>query len=99
MKKIIKVCETQFAYLNIKGGNLLKLRLRGQGSGFKEGPDMVRASMLNVAKTIKNCEIIETSTDRSWSDYPKHTDNTHYNTVGQVRLGKAMAEKMLLINN
>jgi len=39
MKKIIEVCETKFAYLNIKGGNLLKLRLRGQGSGFKEGPD------------------------------------------------------------
>ena len=39
MKKIIEVCEKQFKYLNIKGGNLVKLRLRGQGSGFKEGPE------------------------------------------------------------
>ena len=39
MKKIIEVCEKRFSYLNIKGGNLLKLRLRGQGSGFKEGPE------------------------------------------------------------
>jgi len=29
MKKIIEVCEQRFAYLNIKGGNLVKLRLRG----------------------------------------------------------------------
>ena len=39
MKKIIELCENEFSYLNAKGGNLLKLRLRGIGSGFKEGPE------------------------------------------------------------
>ena len=36
MKEIIKRCEKKFTYLKRK--DLVKLRLRGQGSGHKEGP-------------------------------------------------------------
>jgi len=39
MKRIIQICEKEFTHLNRKGGNLVKLRLRGKGSGFKEGPE------------------------------------------------------------
>ena len=62
---------------------------------FKKGPEVVRQAMVDVANTMLNTSIILTGTDRSWSDFPKHTDNTHYNTLGQVRLGEAFANKLL----
>lgn len=62
---------------------------------FKKGPAVVRQAMVDVANTMHNTSIILTGTDRAWSDFPKHTDNTHYNTEGQVRLGKAFADKLL----
>ena len=61
---------------------------------FKEGPEMVRAAMAEVAKTLPNTALIGTSTERSWSDFPKHSDNTHYNTEGQIRLGKEFANAL-----
>jgi len=36
MKKIIECCTKD---TNISGQDIVKLRLRGRGSGFKEGPD------------------------------------------------------------
>jgi hypothetical protein len=35
MKKIINTCKIQFPYIN--SNDLLKIRLRGKGSGYKEG--------------------------------------------------------------
>ncbi len=62
---------------------------------FKDGPRIVREGMAEVAKSTSNCIMLPTSTDRSWTDYPKHIDNTHYNTEGQKRLGIAFGEAII----
>lgn len=59
---------------------------------FKEGPEMVRAAMVAVSNNDKNVGVVKTSMDRSWSDYPKHDDNVHYNHIGQMRLGIAFTK-------
>ncbi|ANW96230.1 hypothetical protein AXE80_08040 [Wenyingzhuangia fucanilytica] len=64
---------------------------------YKEGPDLVRKAMEEVANQDKNTGIVKTSRDSSWSDYPKHSDNLHYNTEGQKRLGTAMAKELILL--
>lgn len=65
---------------------------------FKPGPTLVRQAMNNVAEKDNNVTIIETSTDSQWLDYPKHSDNVHYNTVGLSRLGKAFANELSLMS-
>ena len=62
---------------------------------FKAGPGLVRKGMENIAEKDAEIEVVKTSTDPSWSDYPKHSDNLHYNTIGQQRLGTAFGEKLL----
>jgi len=44
MKRILDSCRKRFKELNLYGGDLVKLRLRGQGSGFKEGVDKKESS-------------------------------------------------------
>lgn len=61
---------------------------------FKEGPKVVRAAMAEVASEVEYCTMIPTSTDTTWSDYPKH-EGVHYNTEGQLRLGTAMGEALI----
>ncbi|UXX78115.1 sialate O-acetylesterase [Reichenbachiella carrageenanivorans] len=62
---------------------------------FDEGPEMVRGMMLAVAREDKYVYCIPTTTDRSWSDFPKHSDQVHYNAAGQARLGTAMGEALI----
>ncbi len=62
---------------------------------YKLGPKVVRNAMVEVAKEDPNVTLIPTSTDRKWADYPKHKDNTHYNTEGQKRLGLSFASALL----
>lgn len=62
---------------------------------FKDGPAVVRQAMVDVAEADNKVEVIRTSMDRSWSDFPKHTDNVHYNTEGQLRLGKTFANRLM----
>ncbi|TGV01864.1 sialate O-acetylesterase [Flavivirga rizhaonensis] len=59
--------------------------------GFKGGAEMVRKKMVQFAYQDYYSKLIETSTDTSWSDFPKHSDNVHYNAKGQERLGMAFA--------
>ena len=66
---------------------------------YKIGPTQVRNAMLSVANSDKNIGIIETSTDENWSDFPKHSDNLHYNTIGQKRLGIAFAKELIKLLN
>ncbi|WP_166425856.1 sialate O-acetylesterase [Paraglaciecola sp. 20A4] len=66
---------------------------------YPSGPDMVRAAMADVTNMLPNTALISTSTDRSWHDYPKHSDNVHYNTLGQTRLGIAFAETLNSLTN
>ena len=62
---------------------------------FKPGPEMVRAAMVGVASSDSNVAVIQTSTEKSWTDFPKHSDNVHYNTEGQIRWGKAFARELV----
>lgn len=49
MKKIIEMCQSQAKNSGIiYKPDFLKLRLRGKGSGFKEGPD--QKGKLNASK-------------------------------------------------
>ena len=66
---------------------------------YKVGPAQVRTAMLNIANSDDNIAIIKTSTDASWLDYPKHSDNLHYNTEGQKRLGAAFAKELIQLIN
>lgn len=61
---------------------------------FKAGPEIVRTAMQTISDEDKYVEIVNTSTDPSWSDFPKH-DNVHYNTQGQINLGKAFASRLI----
>ena len=68
------------------------------GKFKKLGPAMVRKAMEDVAATDNHADVIKTTTDTSWNDYPKHSDNVHYNAEGQKRLGKAFGEKLIALN-
>lgn len=61
---------------------------------FKPGPDMVRTAMVTVAESDPTVGIIHTTTDRNWPKFPKHSDNVHYNTEGQLRWGAAFADRL-----
>lgn len=67
--------------------------------GIKDGAKIVRNQMEKVPEMVANVSLIKTATDRNWSDYPKHTDNVHYNSEGQKRLGIAFAESLIKMNN
>lgn len=62
---------------------------------FKSGPQLVRSAMQSLANSNDNIAIVNTVLNKPWNDYPKHSDNVHYNTEGQKRLGIAFAEKLI----
>lgn len=70
-------------------------QINSRYGNFPEGPEMVRQAYINVVKRVKNTAVIETSTDTTWSDFPKTSDNVHYNHEGQMLLGTAMGEALL----
>ncbi|UMB61737.1 sialate O-acetylesterase [Lutibacter sp. A80] len=88
LKKLVKAYRKTF--------NVLKMPIViGQINsryGIDGGANLVRQNMEKFVKQDKYATIIRTSTDTSWSDFPKHTDNVHYNTEGQKRLGIAFAK-------
>lgn len=62
---------------------------------YKIGPKQVRDGMLAVATADKNVSIIKTKNNKPWSDFPKHSDDLHYNTEGQKRFGIAFAKAFI----
>ncbi|NIJ44833.1 hypothetical protein FHR24_001272 [Wenyingzhuangia heitensis] len=62
---------------------------------YKQGPTIVRKAMETVANKDTNVALIKTSTNPSWLDYPKHSDNIHYNTEGQKRLGTDFGKRLI----
>ena len=64
-------------------------------SHYKPGITKVREAIATLARQDPYSSMVATSLDPSWSDFPKHKDNTHYNTQGQQRLGTAMAHKLM----
>ncbi|UZO82236.1 sialate O-acetylesterase [Aquimarina sp. ERC-38] len=67
--------------------------------GIKGGPAIVRSQMEKVPTMVQNTAILKTTTDKTWSDYPKHKDNVHYNAEGQKRLGIAFANELIKMIN
>jgi len=91
LKKLINGYRNE---LGIKDLPFIMGQINSSYGKFKEGPGMVRQAMINVSEKMKNVGVIKTSMDKSWKDFPKHTDNVHYNTEGQKRLGTAFALKL-----
>lgn len=67
--------------------------------GVKNGAETVRLQMKEVALELNNVYLVKTSTDTSWSDFPKNADNVHYNAEGQLRLGKRFANELMKLIN
>lgn len=65
--------------------------------GVEGGADMVRQNIIKFGYQDYYSEVIKTSKDTSWSDFPKHSDNVHYNTEGQKRLGTEFANAFFKI--
>ncbi|MDO7173146.1 sialate O-acetylesterase [Mariniflexile sp. AS56] len=63
--------------------------------GIEGGSDLVRKAFIDVENSVNYVKIIKTFRDSPYTDFPKHTDNVHYNTEGQVRLGIAFANKLI----
>lgn len=63
--------------------------------GKPGGASLIREAFLEVETTDKQVLVIKTKENAPYSDYPKHTDNVHYNTIGQLRLGTAFAKKLI----
>ena len=70
-------------------------QINSRYGNFPEGPAMVRQAVVNIAEADTDCAVIHISTDESWSDFPKTSDNVHYNHEGQKRLGIAMGEALI----
>lgn len=70
-------------------------QINSRYGNFPEGPAMVRQAYVNIAESDSHCAVIRISTDESWSDFPKTSDNVHYNQEGQKRLGTAMGEALI----
>lgn len=66
---------------------------------FPKGPETVRNAQAHVAEVLKNVTVVQTTFDKPWDDFPKHSDNVHYNEIGQYRLGMAFAEALLQMQN
>ncbi|MDZ8117360.1 sialate O-acetylesterase [Pontiella agarivorans] len=64
---------------------------------FEEGPAMVRQAFIDVANDDARVKVIRTVPQPPWSDFPKHEDQVHYNAIGQKRLGLAMADALLAL--
>ena len=92
LKKLIAAYRTD---LNIKNMPFVIGQINSRYGDFPGGPQVVRQAMENVAEADDHVGIIKTSTAPSWSDYPKHTDNVHYNSEGQKRLGTAFGNELL----
>ncbi|WP_187388331.1 sialate O-acetylesterase [Seonamhaeicola marinus] len=62
---------------------------------YKPGVDFIRNAQIEVGSLDERNTMIKTSKESPWNDFPKHLDNTHYNTIGQKRLGEAFAKSLI----
>jgi len=66
---------------------------------FPGGLEVVRKAMLDVTRSVAHTTMIPTSMNPEWPDFPKHSDDVHYDTEGQKRLGTAFAEALINAGN
>ncbi|WP_366184025.1 sialate O-acetylesterase [Flavobacterium ovatum] len=81
--------------LNVKDMPFVLGQINSHYGNFPAGPETVRTAQLNSNKLLKKVVTIKTIADKPFDDYPKHSDNVHYNAEGQYRLGNAFAEALL----
>jgi hypothetical protein len=83
MKKIIDECKLKLEEDGIKTNNIneiIKLRLRGKGSGYKEGPQNKESNeSLHLCISSKNqegliiaIELVDNLINKIYEDYKKH---------------------------
>ena len=95
LKKLIAAYRTDFEQPDLPFFfGQINAPLRGK-KDFQAGPETVRSAMSNVALSVPSVVMIPTTTDPSWSDFPKRADNVHYNTEGQTRLGTSFANALM----
>ncbi|QHI39252.1 hypothetical protein IMCC3317_46570 [Kordia antarctica] len=96
LKTLIKSYRDEF---NVEDMPFVIGQINSRYGKFKvKGPAMVRQAMEDVANSDENAAIIKTTTNTTWNDYPKHSDNVHYNAEGLKRLGIAFGEKLIALN-
>ncbi|RKR12174.1 protein of unknown function (DUF303) [Maribacter vaceletii] len=67
--------------------------------GMEGGVRIIRNAFLEVAAEDENVLVVETKENSPYTDFPKHSDNVHYNTEGQIRLGTIFANKLIELQN
>ena len=88
MKRIVESC----GYGDYNDYNDVKLRLRGQGSGFKEGPyNKESDEPLHLCVSSKYldkyqyaCELVEELLESVYEDYKKYCYRNGVNTLGKI---------------
>ncbi|WP_111708890.1 sialate O-acetylesterase [Lutibacter citreus] len=93
LKSLIKAYRTEF---NVPELPFVVGQINSR-YGIEGGAEIVRKGMANAVYQDYYAALIKTSTDTSWVDFPKHSDNVHYNTEGQKRLGVAFANSFFEI--
>ncbi|CAA6696520.1 MULTISPECIES: sialate O-acetylesterase [unclassified Lentimonas] len=73
-------------------------QINSRYGNFEPGPTMVRQAMVDVANADSRAHVTLTTANPPWDDFPKHTDQVHYNEVGQKRLGTAFAKSLIELN-
>ena len=67
--------------------------------GKKGAAAVVRQQMADYPKIDANSIMISTRPHRPWLDFPKHSDNVHYNAEGQKRIGEALGAALIKLQN
>lgn len=88
MKKIIDECKTNSKEENVK------LRLRGKGSGFKEGPMKMESdeplhlcvSSKKFEYTIKACNMVNELLERTYEDYFRYCEKMNLIPIKQIAI-------------
>lgn len=94
MKRIIDLCNKQFKSERGNNGEIVKLRLRGRGSGFKEGPEKLESQdPLHLCISAKSkevydmaCHLVEELLNNIYEEYRKFC----YSRGRNVKLAPAM---------
>ncbi|GAA3617235.1 sialate O-acetylesterase [Flavivirga amylovorans] len=88
LKELVNAYRTD---LNVPQMPFVLGQINALNRKVENGVDVVRTGMKKFVEQDYFSELVETSTDTLWNDYPKHKDNLHYNTEGLKRLGIAFA--------
>ncbi|WP_075602768.1 sialate O-acetylesterase [Saccharicrinis aurantiacus] len=94
LKRLIQAYEIEFKIENMPFV-FGQINNPSRTKDYQKGVQVVRSAMTNVANSSDFIQMIPTSKDTTWSDYPKHEDNVHYNCEGQKRLGSDMGKALI----